>query len=102
MHALWNEVGSVRTFAALIETVAGVVLVGYCAVGLGSVVVRRSPEKAKALVADGALTALSFIVCATLLKTLALTSWKQIGLFACVLSLRTVMKKVFAAEAQHR
>lgn len=102
MHALWNELGNVRTFAALIETAAGFVLAGYCTVAFCSVVRRRTTEKARGLVADGALTALSFIVCATLLKTLLLTSWQQIGLFACVLSLRTAMKKVFAAEAPHR
>lgn len=99
MHALWLEVATARTFAALIETAAGVVLVGYCAAGFVSVLVRRDVERARGLVAEGALTALGFIVCATLLKTLLLISWQQIGIFACVLSLRTVMKRIFAAEA---
>lgn len=99
MHALWGEVSNARTWAALIETAAGLVLAGYCAVGFWSVVRSGSPDNARSLVAEGALTALSFIVCATLLKTLLLSSWQQIGIFASVFTLRIVLKKVFGAEA---
>lgn len=98
MHGLWGEVGNARVWAALIETAAGVIIVGYCAVAFWSVVRSRGPDRARTLVAEGALTALSFIVCATLLKTLLLRSWQQIGVFACVFTLRIVLKKVFAAE----
>lgn len=52
------------------------------------------------LIAESALTSLSWIVCATLLKTLLLRSWQQIGVFASVFFLRLILKKVLAAEAR--
>lgn len=100
MHALWSDAWNVRTCAGVIETAAGMVLAGYCTAAFSSIWRRWSPDRARALVAEGALTALGFIVCATLLKTLLLSSWQQIGIFASVFSLRTVMKRIFAAEAR--
>jgi uncharacterized membrane protein len=100
MHGPWGEIGNVRLWAAVIETAAGMVLAGYSAAAFGTLLMRRSTDRARKIIADGALTALGFILCATLLKTLLLSSWQQIGIFASVLSLRTVMKRIFAAEAQ--
>ncbi len=57
-------------------------------------------DQAKFILAEGVLTALSFSTAGTLLKALALQSWPQIGMFAFVFSLRTVLKKVFAYEQQ--
>src|SRR5437868_5480868 len=49
---------------------------------------------ARLIVADAVLWGLSFKVAATLLKTTELRSWEQIGAFAAVLALRTVLKHV--------
>jgi uncharacterized membrane protein len=98
MHALWDELRNVPLWAALIETAAGLVIAGYCTAAFWSVVRRADRTRAKVLVAEGALAGLGFIVCASLLKTLLLSSWRQIGIFGCVLVLRTALKRIFAAE----
>src|SRR5947209_17754835 len=97
---MWNELTNVRTWAALIETAAGLVIAGYCAAAFWSLLRGGDRRKAQSLLAEGALGGLSFIVCATLLKTLLLISWQQIGLFASVFALRTVLKRIFAAELE--
>jgi uncharacterized membrane protein len=47
---------------------------------------------ARLVIADAVLWGLSFKVAATLLKTTELRSWEQIGAFAAVLALRTLLK----------
>jgi hypothetical protein len=56
---------------------------------------------ARLLVAQGAITALSFTVAGTLLATLALRSWRQIFVFAAIFAFRTVLKRVFVWEQGH-
>jgi hypothetical protein len=48
--------------------------------------------------AGGVLAALGFMIAAALLKTIALHNGPQIGMFAFVVALRTLMKRVFARE----
>jgi FlaA1/EpsC-like NDP-sugar epimerase len=98
MHGLWAELGHIRPWSLLIESAAGFVIAGYAAAGFGYLVFRLDRSRARHLVAEGALAALSLMVCATLLKTLMLTSWRQIGLFASVLAIRTALKRIFLAE----
>lgn len=98
MAALWAELRDLRTWAVLIEAAGSVVVAGYCTAAFAALALRLDRPRAQRLVADGALTALSFMVCATLLKTLLLTSWPAIGAFAAVLLLRTVLKHIFMAE----
>lgn len=86
--------------ALLIELVGSVIIAGYCVAAMVSLVRKRDRRAAQFLVAEGALTGLGFKLCATLLKTMLLVSWQQIGVFACVLALRTLLKRVFAAEAR--
>ena len=50
------------------------------------------------LLADKAVFALGFKTSASLLKTLELGTWRQIGAFAAVFALRTVLKRAFAAD----
>ncbi len=54
--------------------------------------------RARRLITDGVLAALSFSVAATLLKTIGLEDWTQIRMFAFVLGFRTLLKQVFAWE----
>ena len=56
--------------------------------------------RARRMITDGVLAALSFSVAATLLKTIALEDWAQIRMFAFVLVFRTVLKRVFQWEEQ--
>lgn len=86
--------------ALLIELVGSVIIAGYCVAAMVALVRRRGRRAAQFLVAEGALTGLGFKLCATLLKTMLLVSWQQIGVFACVLALRTLLKRVFVAEAR--
>ncbi|MDP9099891.1 MAG: DUF1622 domain-containing protein [Verrucomicrobiota bacterium] len=73
-------------------------IAGYCTAAFWLLIRHRGRRRAQFLVAEGALIALSLIVCATLLKTLLLSSWQQIGIFAAVFGLRTLLKRIFAAE----
>lgn len=98
MRALLAELSNLRTGAVLIEAVAALVIAAYCTAAFWSLLRRFDRHKARSLVAEGALNALGFIVCATLLKTLVLKSWQQIGMFACVLALRTLLRRIFLAE----
>ncbi len=98
MRALLDELWNLRTWAVLIEAAAALVIAAYCTAAFWSLMRRFDRRKAQALVAEGALNALGFIVCGTLLKTLVLKSWPQIGIFACVFALRTLLKRIFVAE----
>ena len=100
MAAIWHELRDVRSWALLIEAAGGLIIAGYALAAFGVLLLRRDRARARRVVASGALTALSLMVCATLLKTLLLTSWRQIGLFAAVLALRAALKQIFIAEAQ--
>ena len=86
----------VLTLAA--ELVGGVLILGYAAAALGSLATRRSIEGARALVIQGTLAGLSLKLAATLLKTIQIHSWQQIGAFAAILALRTLVKQLFLWE----
>ena len=84
--------------AVLIEAADSALLVGVV-LGAGAALLRgEGPERARLLVAEGAVLALSFKTGATLLKTLDLTTWDRITAFAAILALRTALKRAFAAE----
>lgn len=87
--------------ALLIEVVGSAWLLGYVLAALLALL--RGPrsgrlERARLLIADGVVAALSFKVAATLLKTLGLQTWNQIGLFVVTLALRTLLKRFFSWE----
>ena len=97
MRVPWVE-GLGGDAALLIELVGSVLIAGYCVAAMVALARGRGRRAAQFLVAEGALTGLSFKLCATLLKTMLLVSWSQVGIFACVLALRTILKRVFVAE----
>ncbi|GAA5514393.1 hypothetical protein Dcar01_03148 [Deinococcus carri] len=82
----------------LVELVTNLVLFGYVAFALLVLVRGGGLRRVRLLVADGILFALNFKVIATLLRTMELTTWNQIGLFAAVFVLRTVLKRVVTWE----
>jgi hypothetical protein len=72
-----------------IQLLAGAVIGIHLAVAL--VAVRLSA-------ADGVLAGLDLLAAATLLRTIELDSWNQIALLAVVLTLRTLLKRLFTWE----
>jgi uncharacterized membrane protein len=91
-------VNAAHLLALLIEATAGLVVAAHVLAALGAVLRGRGPEAARLIVAEGAVLALSLEAGAALLKTLHLPGWPQIAAFAAILALRTVLKRVFAAE----
>ena len=94
----------IRLLARLIEALGGVV-VGWAmlrAVVAGGAL-RFSNAGLRAMrreLAAGVVSALGLVTAATLLKTVVLASWSAIGMFAAILALRTLVKRVLAAEAR--
>ena len=82
----------------LIELLAALVIAYHAAWALFSLARDRSGDQARLLIARGVLDALGFSVAGTLLKTIGLQAWPQIRMFAFVLVLRTVLKRVFQWE----
>lgn len=90
-------------FSALrlfVELASNLVLFGYVVAALLALLRGRSLLRARLLIADGILFALNLKVVATLLRTMELTTWRQIGLFAAVFILRTGLKRAIAWERQ--
>ena len=54
--------------------------------------------RGRLIVADGVVSALGYKTAATLLKTIELQTWTAIGLFAAILTLRTLVKRVLVWE----
>ena len=79
--------------AVLIEAAGSVLLVGFVLAAGGALLRGGGLERARLLIAEGAVLALSFKTGATLLKTIDLPTWDRIAAFAAVLALRTVLKR---------
>ena len=58
----------------------------------------RDLRRTQRLVADGVLFALNIKVAATLLRTTELISWSQLGLFAALFVLRTLLSRFLSWE----
>ena len=84
--------------AVLIEAAGSALLLGYVLAALAALVRRHGLERSRLLLADGAVLSLGFKTGASLLKTLELGTWQQIGSFVAILALRTILKRAFAAE----
>ncbi len=88
----------VAGIALAIEAAGSVLLLGYVGAALLALARQRGLEHCRLLLADGAVFSLGFKTAASLLKTLELNTWHQIGAFVAVLALRTVLKRAFAVE----
>ncbi len=86
---------------ALIE-LAGSLLIAGCCVAACVVLIRTAnPTRVRLLVIEGALWGLSLKTVASLLKTIEIQTWDQIGAFAAVLALRTLVRRVMTWEERH-
>ena len=75
------------------------IVIGFHVLWALAVLVRRQgTDRARMIVADGVLAALSFSVAGTLLGMIALQTWTQLGTFVFVYAFRTMLKRVFAWE----
>jgi uncharacterized membrane protein len=91
----------IRNGSELIEFVGALLVVGYVASAVYWLIRRPGTEgllQARLLVAQGAITGLDFKLAATLLHTLGLHAWRQIGVFAVIFLLRTILKRLFTWE----
>ena len=86
---------------ALIEFAGALVIAGHCVAGLVEALRSRNPAAVRLLVIEGSLWGLSLKTAASLLKTIQIQDWNQIGAFAAILALRTVLRRVMAWE-EHR
>jgi uncharacterized membrane protein len=93
-----TEGGLIALCGGLIELLAAFVVAYHAARALLSLAKDRQGDQARLLIARGVLDALSFSVAGTLLKTIGLQNWTQIRMFAFVLILRTVLKRIFQWE----
>ena len=57
-----------------------------------------SIPRARLIAADGVIAGLGLITAASLLRTIELHTWNQIALFTVILTLRTLLKRLFAWE----
>jgi uncharacterized membrane protein len=87
-----------HALAVLIAAAGNALLVGFVLGAAVSLLCGRRLARARLLIAEGAVLALSFKTGATLLKTLDLPTWDRIAAFAAILALRTALKRAFAAE----
>lgn len=88
-----------------IEFGGALILAAYCVRAAGAAWSARGattwehgPLRARQLIATGAIMSLNFKLAATLLKTLFVMSWNQLGILAFVIALRTILKWTFARE----
>jgi uncharacterized membrane protein len=93
MSSRWIALGG-----TLIELLAAFVVVYHATLALSCIVRRQGSDKARLVIAEGVLSALGFMAAGTLLTTLALQTWVQIRTFAVILTMRTLLKKVFSSE----
>ncbi len=87
------------TWIALIEFAGALLIVGYCIAGFIEVARLREPAIVRLLVIEGSLWGLSLKTAASLLKTIEIQSWEQVGAFTAILALRTLVKRVMTWEA---
>ena len=96
-----TEFRAIAWGAALIEFGGTLVIVAYGAAALlGLVAGRTTVDGARRILAQGALSGLSWKVSAALLKTIELQTFDQIGTAFAILALRHLIKATLAAETR--
>lgn len=95
---LLTDILDFTLWAQIIEFVGALLIVGYVIAAIISLFRSGNIVRARLLVADGAITGLSFKLAGTLLKTIELRTWQQILIFVAIFALRTVLKRLFTWE----
>jgi uncharacterized membrane protein len=97
-NTLLHNAFSLALWIGLIEFAGALVILGYVVAAIIALLRRRGIEHARLLISDGILWGLSLKVAASLLKTIGLHTWQQIGMFVAVFVVRTVVKRAFTWE----
>jgi hypothetical protein len=84
-----------NSFILSIDILSSLVTFGYCCAGFVVFLTQRNRNRARMLVANGALLGMNIKLVGAFLKTMELQTWNQLALFVTILALRTVLKKVF-------
>ena len=84
--------------AAVIQLIGALVICGYVVVAIASLIPRSNIARARLLIVEGMILGLSVMVSASVLKTIALQTWRQILVLSVILSLRTLLRKLFSWE----
>jgi len=79
---------------------AAIIITGFVALALVSLILGRGVLRARLLVAEGVIGGLGVMTAATLLRTIGLRTWRQILMFSLILFLRILLKKLFVWEKQ--
>ncbi len=99
---LLPDIVSYRNGILLIELAGALVIAGYAAAAVASLLRTRDVAAARLLLADGVLTGLSIKLAAALLRTIVVQSWDEVLTFAAIFAIRQVLKRVFVWEAERR
>jgi hypothetical protein len=89
---------SLGVLALPIQLLAAGVISIHLAAALVAIARTGSIPRARLTAADGVIAGLGLITAATLLRTIELRTWSPIALFTVVLTLRTLLKRLFAWE----
>jgi hypothetical protein len=84
-----------NSFILSIDILSSLITFGYCCAGFAVFLTRRNRNRARILVANGALLGMNIKLVGAFLKTMELQTWNQLALFVTILVLRAVLKKVF-------
>ena len=95
---LLSSVFNFGLWATIIEFLGALLIVFYLFRASLVLLFQRNVLLARLLVADGAISGLSFKLAGTLLRTIELQTAQQILMFVSIFALRTVLKRVFTWE----
>jgi uncharacterized membrane protein len=87
-----------RAWIVVIQFVGALLITGYAVAAVVALARTRSVVRARLVMADGVITGLSVMVVGALLRMITLESWQDIGFFAAVFSLRTLLKQLCVWE----
>lgn len=87
--------------ALAINAFAALTLCAYCGIAFTRAAV-GAHDVARRTVASGAISALGWMVAAGLLRTIELRTWTDLGHFAVLLALRTIVKRHFEWELKRK
>jgi cell division protein FtsW (lipid II flippase) len=89
---------SLEVLALPIQLLAAGIIAVHRAAALVALGRTGSIPRARLIAADGVIAGLGLITAASLLRTIELHTWNQIALFTVILTLRTLLKRLFAWE----
>ena len=96
-----SELRLIAWLAALVEFGGAVIIAVAVARALASLATGAGIDRARTIVIAGSLSALGYKSAATLLRAIELNSWRGIGTFAAIFTLRTVIKQLLVWERAH-